>query len=87
MTRPPHAVVIRLLRILVMKISGCIALVTGGASGIGRGICELLLQHDAKVNVIVFTVSESEMRSNLRAPTNQNTWTHVNITDSPRGFR
>ncbi|KAL9975503.1 hypothetical protein ACROYT_G012668 [Oculina patagonica] len=35
-----------------MKISGCIALVTGGASGIGRGICELLLQHGAKVAVV-----------------------------------
>ena len=39
-----------------MKISGCIAVATGGASGIGRGICELLLQLGAKVNVIVFSV-------------------------------
>ena len=35
-----------------MKISDCIAVVTG----IGRGICELLLQLGAKVNVIVFSV-------------------------------
>ena len=33
----------------VMKISDCVALVTGGASGIGRGLCEFLLQHNAKV--------------------------------------
>ena len=32
-----------------MKISGCVALVTGGASGIGRGRCEVLLQRNAKV--------------------------------------
>ena len=32
-----------------MKISGCVAFVTGGASGIGRGICEVLLQRGAKV--------------------------------------
>lgn len=52
-----------------MKISGCVALVTGGASGIGRGICELLLQHDAKVNVIVFTVSHTR--------------THTHAVESP----
>lgn len=40
-----------------MKIPGCIALVTGGASGIGRGICELLLQLGAKVNVFVMNVT------------------------------
>lgn len=28
---------------------GLCTLITGGASGIGRGICETLLQHDAKV--------------------------------------
>jgi len=35
-----------------MKISGCVAFVTGGASGIGRGICEVLLQRGAKVAVV-----------------------------------
>ena len=33
-----------------MKISGRVAFVTGGASGIGQGICETLLQFDAKVS-------------------------------------
>ncbi|CAH3148122.1 unnamed protein product, partial [Porites evermanni] len=35
-----------------MKISGCVALVTGGASGIGRGLCEVLLQRNAKVAIV-----------------------------------
>lgn len=35
-----------------MKISGCVAFVTGGASGIGRGICETLLQCEAKVAIV-----------------------------------
>ncbi|CAH3044893.1 unnamed protein product, partial [Porites lobata] len=36
----------------VMKISGCVALVTGGASGIGRGLCDVLLQRNAKVAIV-----------------------------------
>ncbi|KAM7444154.1 hypothetical protein ABFA07_007200 [Porites harrisoni] len=35
-----------------MKISGCVALVTGGASGIGRGLCDVLLQRNAKVAIV-----------------------------------
>ena len=42
-----------------MKISGSIALVSGGASGIGRGICELLLQLGFKVNFIVLSLFEN----------------------------
>ena len=37
----------------VMKISGCVALVTGGASGIGRGLCDVLLQRNAKVSLFI----------------------------------
>ena len=32
-----------------MKIEGGVALVTGGASGIGKAVCEKLLQGGAKV--------------------------------------
>ena len=42
----------------VMKISGCVALVTGGASGIGRGLCEVLLQRNAKVFIATLDSSE-----------------------------
>ena len=41
-----------------MKISGCVALVTGGASGIGRGLCEVLLQRNAKVFIATLDSSE-----------------------------
>ena len=34
----------------VMKIEGAVAIVTGGASGIGKAICEKLLQGGAKVS-------------------------------------
>mgnify|MGYP002255491460 CR=1 FL=1 len=33
-----------------MKIEGAVALITGGASGIGKAICEKLLQDGAKVS-------------------------------------
>lgn len=75
----------------MMKISGCIALVTGGASGIGRGICELLLQLGAKVNVIVFSfILKRALYSYLKASNvnNQNLHGHPgNIPDSPGGLR
>ena len=32
-----------------MKIEGTVALVTGGASGIGKAVCKILLQRGAKV--------------------------------------
>ena len=37
-----------------MKISDCVALVTGGASGIGQEICKALLKHGAKVHCVNF---------------------------------
>lgn len=33
-----------------MKLDGCLAIVTGGVSGIGRAVTELLLQHGGKVS-------------------------------------
>ncbi|KAL9975504.1 hypothetical protein ACROYT_G012669 [Oculina patagonica] len=35
-----------------MKIEGAVALVTGGASGIGKAICEKLLQQGAKIHFL-----------------------------------
>ena len=46
----------------VMKISGCVALVTGGASGIGRGRCEVLLQRNAKVFISTLDSRQRIMR-------------------------
>ena len=47
-----------------MKVSGCVhvALVTGGASGIGRGRCEVLLQRNAKVFISTLDSRQRVMR-------------------------
>ena len=45
-----------------MKISVCVALVTGGASGIGRGRCEVLLQRNAKVFISTLDSRQGVMR-------------------------
>ena len=63
-----------------MKISGCIALVTGGASGIGRGICEHLLQHGAKVKVIVFAVSIIRILRDAKMPSGPYQPKHMDIS-------
>ena len=53
----------------VMKISGCVALVTGGASGIGRGLCDVLLQRNAKVSLFISLdkprANEAGLRTNF----------------------
>ena len=36
-----------------MKIEGAVALVTGGASGIGKAVCEKLLNGRAKVSYVI----------------------------------
>ena len=46
----------------VMKISGCVALVTGGASGIGRGLCDVLLQRNAKVSLFISLDNRERMK-------------------------
>ena len=45
-----------------MKISVCVALVTGGASGIGRRRCEVLLQRNAKVFISTLDSRQGVMR-------------------------
>ena len=34
-----------------MKIQGCVAIVTGGAQGIGEKICRALLEKECKVSI------------------------------------
>ena len=46
----------------VMKIEGAVAIVTGGASGIGKAICEKLLQGGAKVSKPFKTTVEKPTR-------------------------
>ena len=46
----------------VMKISGCVALVTGGASGIGRGLCDVLLQRNSKVSLFISLDNRERMK-------------------------
>ena len=46
----------------VMKISGCVAIVTGGASGIGRGLCDVLLQRNAKVSLFISLDNRERMK-------------------------
>ena len=46
-----------------MKISVCVALVTGGASGIGRRRCEVLLQRNAKVFISTLDSHQRVMQS------------------------
>ena len=36
-----------------MKIEGAVAVVTGGASGIGKAVCEKLLNGRAKVSYVI----------------------------------
>ena len=57
-----------------MKIEGSVAIVTGGASGIGKAICEKLLQGGAKVskplireaNTIISEISHSVIVLSLK---------------------
>ena len=44
-----------------MKISVCVALVTGGASGIGRRRCEVLLPRNAKVFISTLDIAASAL--------------------------
>lgn len=43
-----------------MKIEGAVAIVTGGASGIGKAICEKLLQSGAKIHFLDINKSVGE---------------------------
>lgn len=45
-----------------MDIKGKVALVTGGATGLGRAFCEELLKHGAKVSIFGYFLIEYNMR-------------------------
>ena len=49
-----------------MKTCGCVALVRGGASGIGRGRCEVLLQRNAKVFISTLDSRQRVMRGHRK---------------------
>lgn len=58
-----------------MKIEGAVALITGGASGIGKAICEKLLQDGAKVQFL--DINKTTGEATLKSYTSQHANGHA----------
>ncbi|XP_014674290.1 PREDICTED: 15-hydroxyprostaglandin dehydrogenase [NAD(+)]-like isoform X1 [Priapulus caudatus] len=67
-----------------MKVEGKVALVTGGARGIGKGVCELLLEKGAKgISIVDYNKvngEKTEAEFSKKYGTGKATFLHADVT-------